>query len=77
MSIKTFKEDKKFSSRSWRVLLSGFSEHNDNEIQSNCHVEFDVEKNKNNKKIVGSYLGCAYNHVLLEKRLHGSIKFVV
>ena len=40
-------------------------------------VEFDVTKNKNNKKIVGSYLGCAYNHVLLEKRLHGSIKFVV
>ena len=40
-------------------------------------VEFDVKKNKNNKTIVVSYLGCAYNHVLLEKRLHGSIKFVV
>ena len=39
-------------------------------------VEFDVKKNKN-KKIVSSYLGCTYNHVLLEKRLHGSIKFVV
>ena len=40
---------------------------NDNEIQTNCHVEFDVKKNKNNKKLVGSYLRCAYNHVLLEK----------
>ena len=40
-------------------------------------VEFDVKKNKNNKTIVVSYLGCAYSHVLLEKRLHGSIKFVV
>ena len=67
MSIKTFEEGKKFSRRSWRVLLWGFSEHNDNEIQTNCHVEFDVKKNKNNKKLVGSYLRCAYNHVLLEK----------
>ena len=40
-------------------------------------VEFDVKKNKNNKKIVGSYLRCAYNHVLLEKNLHGSIKFAI
>ena len=57
MSIKTFEEGKKFSRRSWRVLLWGFSE----------HVEFDVKKNKNNKKLVGSFLRCACNHVLLEK----------
>ena len=67
MSIKTFEEGKKFSRRSWRVLLWGFSELNDNEIQTNCHVEFDVKKNQNNKNLVGSYLRCAYNHVLLEK----------
>ena len=36
-------------------------------MKFNCHVEFDVKKNKNNKKLVGSYLRCAYNHVLLEK----------
>ena len=33
----------------------------------NCHVEFDVKENKNNKNLVGSYLRCAYNYVLLEK----------
>ena len=66
MSIKTFEEGKKFSRRSWRVLLWGFSARNGNEIQTNCRVEFDVKKNKN-KKLVGSYLRCAYNHVLLEK----------
>ena len=66
MSTKTFEEGKKFSRRSWRVLLWGFSARNGNEIQTNCRVEFDVKKNKN-KKLVGSYLRCAYNHVLLEK----------
>ena len=30
-------------------------------------VEFNVKKNKNNKTIVVSYLGCAYSHVLFEK----------
>ena len=57
----------KFSRRSWRVLLWGFSAGNDNEIQTNCRVEFDVKKNQNNKILVGSYLRCAYNHVLLQK----------
>ena len=55
MSIKTFEEGKKFSRRSWRVLVWGFSGRNDNEIQTNCRVEFDVKKNTNDKKIVGSY----------------------
>ena len=55
MSIKTFEEGKKFSRRSWRVLVWGFSARNDNEIQTNCRVEFDVKKNTNDKKIVGSY----------------------
>ena len=50
MSIKIFDEGIKFSRRSWRVLLWGFSARNDNEIQTNCRVEFDVKKNKNNKK---------------------------
>ena len=40
---------------------------NDNETQTNCRVEFDVKKNQNNKNLVGSYLRCAHNHVLLEK----------
>ena len=43
--------------------------HNDNEIQTNCRVEFDVKENKNNKKLVGLYLRCTYNHVLLEKKI--------
>ena len=67
MSIKIFEEGIKFSRRSRRGLLWGFSARNDNEIQTNCRVEFDVKKNKNNKNLVGSYLRCAYNHVLLEK----------
>ena len=50
MSTKTFEEGKKFSRRSWRVLIWGFSARNGNEIQTNCRVEFDVKKNKNNKK---------------------------
>ena len=68
MSIKTFEEGKNS-----RVEVGAYCfevlARNDNEIQTNCRVEFDVKKNTNNKKIVGSYLGCAYNHVLLEKKL--------
>ena len=30
-------------------------------------VEFDVKRSKNNKKLVGLYLRCAYDHFLLEK----------
>ena len=30
-------------------------------------VEFDVKRNKNNKKLVVLYLRCEYDHVLLEK----------
>ena len=30
-------------------------------------VEFDVKRNKNNKTLVGLYLRCAYDHVLMEK----------
>jgi len=41
--------------------------HYDNQIQTNCPIQFDVKKNKNNKKLVCSYLRCAYNHTLLEK----------
>ena len=67
MSIKIFEEAIKFSLRSWRVLLWGFSARNDNEIQTNCRVEFDVKKNQNNENLVGPYLRCAYNHVFLEK----------
>ena len=65
--IKIFEEGIKFSRRSWHVMLWGFSAGNDNEIQTNCRVEFDVKKNQNNKNLVGSYLRCSYNHVLLEK----------
>ena len=50
MSTKTFEEGKTFSRRGWRVLIWGFSARNGNEIQTNCRVEFDVKKNKNNKK---------------------------
>ena len=41
--------------------------HYDNQIQTNCPVQFDVKQNKTNKKLVCSYLRCAYNHTLLEK----------
>ena len=77
MSIKTFEEGINSRVEVDAYCFEVFGALNDNEIQTNCRVEFDVKKNTNNKKIVGSYLGCAYNHVLLEKKLHGSIKFVV
>ena len=44
--------------------------------QCSSFVEFNVTKNNNNNKLVGSYLRCASNPFCYRK-LHGSIKFVV
>ena len=49
--------------------------HYDNEIQTNCPVQFDFKKNKNNKKLVCWYLRCAYNHTLLFNKSKLTIYF--